>query len=93
MDVPPGLHKVEELTLEKEKEIVNVRTGDQTMVREVNRALILDLLRKNDVISRVQIAKTLRVSKFTVSTIVNELIEQEFVIESGKLCYHCFTTW
>jgi predicted NBD/HSP70 family sugar kinase len=70
--------------LEKENEKVRVRTGNQAMVREVNRALILDLLRRNDVISRVQIAKTLRLSKFTVSAIVNELIEQEFVIESGK---------
>jgi glucokinase-like ROK family protein len=44
----------------------------------------LDLLRKNDSIPRAQIARLLDLSKVTVSTIVSQLIEDEFVTEVGE---------
>lgn len=61
-----------------------IRTGDPEMAREINRALILDLLRKNDAIPRAEMARMLDVSKVTVSTIVNDLIAQELVSELGE---------
>jgi predicted NBD/HSP70 family sugar kinase len=63
---------------------MSIRTGDPEMAREINRALILDLLRKNDAIPRAEMARMLDVSKVTVSTIVNDLIEQELVVELGE---------
>ena len=63
---------------------MNIRTGDPEMAREINRALILDLLRKHDSIPRAQIARLLDLSKVTVSAVVSQLIEDEFVIELGE---------
>jgi len=59
------------------------RTGDPEIAREINKALVLDLLRKNDRISRADIARSLALSKVTVSTIVAELIGARFVAEQG----------
>lgn len=63
---------------------MRVRTGDPEMARELNRTLILDLLRKHDVIPRAQIARLLDLSKVTVSAIISQLIEDEFVVEVGE---------
>ncbi len=63
---------------------MRVRTGDPEMAREINRALILDLLRKHDAIPRAQIARLLELSKVTVSAIVSQLIDDEFVLEVGE---------
>jgi glucokinase-like ROK family protein len=59
------------------------RTGDPEIAREINKALILGTLRKQDRVSRAEIARALDLSKVTVSTIVNELIERRFVAEQG----------
>jgi len=63
---------------------MTIRTGDPEMAREINRALILDLLRKNDSIPRAQIARLLDLSKVTVSAVVSQLIGDQFVIEVGE---------
>ena len=63
---------------------MRVRTGDPEMAREINRALILALLREQDSISRAQIARILKLSKVTVSAVVNQLIEQDLVTELGE---------
>ena len=60
------------------------RTGDPEMAREINRALILDLLRRNETMPRAQIARALNVSKVTVSAVVAQLIEEELVVEVGE---------
>ncbi len=51
-----------------------IRTDDPKMAREINRALILDLLRKNEILSRAQIARLLHISKVTVSAVVSQLL-------------------
>ncbi len=63
---------------------MQVRTGGPEMAREINRALILDLLRKNDTIPRAQIARTLKLSKATVSAVVQQLIGDLLVVETGE---------
>lgn len=63
---------------------MQVRTGDPEMAREINKALILNLLRMNDTIPRAEIARRLQLSKVTVSTIVNDLINSGIVIELGE---------
>jgi glucokinase-like ROK family protein len=54
------------------------------MAREINRALILDLLRKNDSIPRAQIARLLDLSKVTVSAVVSQLLDDGLVMEIGE---------
>lgn len=62
---------------------MKLRTGDPELAREINRALILHLLRNYDMIPRAEIARRLRLSKVTVSTIISGLIESEHVVEVG----------
>lgn len=63
---------------------MRLRTGDPEMAREINRALILDILRRKDLIPRADIARILKLSKVTVSAIIQCLIDEEFVIEIGE---------
>jgi N-acetylglucosamine repressor len=62
----------------------NGRSGDPEMARTLNRALILDLIRKKSGIPRVEIARALHLSRVTVSSIINTLLEEELVDEIGK---------
>jgi len=62
---------------------VKKRMGDPEMAREINQALILGMLRTHDRMSRADIARSLGLSKVTVSTIVGELIAKRFVVEQG----------
>jgi glucokinase-like ROK family protein len=52
-------------------------------MRELNKALILNLVRQSREISRTDIARRTRLSRSTVSTIVSELIDEGWLIESG----------
>ncbi len=62
---------------------MKIRTGDPEMAREINRSLILNILREQDLLSRADIARALDLSKATVSTIVSNLIQDELVEERG----------
>jgi len=59
------------------------RTGDQTLVREINLSLILHHLRENAPISRATLADITGLNKTTVSSLVGELIDRQFVCEIG----------
>jgi len=59
------------------------RTGDQSLVREINLSVIMNHLRKNAPISRAALADATGLNKTTVSSLVNELIERQFVEEIG----------
>ena len=63
---------------------MRIKAGDPEMARELNRALILNLLRVNKSISRVEIAGHLKLSKGAISTIIRELMDSGYVIEVGK---------
>lgn len=52
--------------------------------KDSNYALILDMVRKNSPVSRVQLAKELCLSKVTVSAIINDLIHEGLIIEIGE---------
>lgn len=58
--------------------------ADPEQARRVNRALILDQLRRDDLISRAQISRRLGLSKMTVSAIVSDLLEAKLVTEYGQ---------
>ncbi len=59
-------------------------TADLTLMRELNQALILNLVRQEGQISRAEIAKRTNLSRSTVSNIVNELIGAGRIFEIQK---------
>jgi len=59
------------------------RTGDQTFVRELNRSIILNQLRVGSPLSRADLAAITGLNKTTVSSLMGELMEHDFVREIG----------
>ncbi len=59
------------------------RTGDKTLSKAVNRALLLHLLRNKGACSRASLAKDSGLNKVTVSSQIAELIELGIVKEIG----------
>jgi len=60
------------------------RTGDQTLVRELNRSIILNQVRTCSPLSRADLAAITGLNKTTVSSLVDELIAHGFVREIGS---------
>jgi len=56
--------------------------GNSKVVRNINRAVILNIIREKQPISRVQIARITGLNKSTVSSIVPELIDEGLVYEA-----------
>jgi glucokinase-like ROK family protein len=59
------------------------RTGDQALVRQINLAVIMHHLREHAPISRAALAEMTGLNKTTVSSLVRELIDRQFVREVG----------
>jgi glucokinase-like ROK family protein len=59
------------------------RTGDHALIRQINLSAILYHLRENAPISRATLAEITGLNKTTVSSLVGELIENQFVHEVG----------
>ena len=58
--------------------------GSNELIRNINTALILQTIIQERTISRAALARKLKLSKATVSTIVEQLIAQELICEKGK---------
>lgn len=58
--------------------------GNQELIKKINRRLVLKKIKDSGTISRVQIARELNLSKSTVSSIVDGLIEKQVIIETGE---------
>lgn len=58
-------------------------TGNLDMIKKLNRSLVLEMIREHEEVTRAQIANTLNISRSTVSTIVDELIQKKLVTEHG----------
>lgn len=61
-----------------------LQKGDPEQARQINIALILNLLKTEGVLSRAQIAKKLNLSKMTISTIISDLIDESLIVEIGE---------
>lgn len=57
--------------------------GTSNLIKNINIANVLDVIKKLQPISRIKISKILNMSKSTVSTIVDELINTKLVNEVG----------
>ncbi|TDQ37462.1 ROK family protein [Aureibacillus halotolerans] len=60
-----------------------LQTGDQNLVKKINKSIVLDEVEKKGPISRAQISKNTNLNKATVSTMVAELIQSSLVHEIG----------
>ncbi len=58
--------------------------GDSKFLKKVNEARILNMIRNDDSISRVEISKRARMSKAGVSEIISRLMDDHFIMEKGK---------
>ncbi|MFD1172335.1 ROK family protein [Oceanobacillus picturae] len=61
-----------------------MKTGDQTLVKQINKSIVLGTIEKKGPISRAQISKETGLNKATVSTMVSDLIADELVNELGQ---------
>lgn len=59
-------------------------TGSKELIRDINTNLVLETIINHNAISRAAIAKYLGLTKATISTIVQELINKKLVIEIGS---------
>jgi predicted NBD/HSP70 family sugar kinase len=60
------------------------RTGDLKLIQELNRSIILNMIRINGPISRSELAKRNKLSPSTVASAVNELLQAGLVYENGR---------
>jgi len=58
-------------------------TGDQQLVKRINRSVVLRLLRRQSGLSRAQLAQTSGLTKSTVSLLVRELVDEGWVTEDS----------
>ena len=58
--------------------------ANQEMIRANNRRLVLEFIINNPPVSRAALAKQLSLTKATISTIVQELLDQHFIQEIGS---------
>lgn len=58
-------------------------TGDQQLVKRINRSVLLRLLRAQSGLSRAQMAQTSGLTKSTVSLLVRELIDEGWLTETS----------
>lgn len=59
--------------------------GNQEYIRDMNSRLVLQQIIKDEPISRADLAKTLGLTKATISSIVQNFIDDDYVMEVGSL--------
>ncbi|KYD21900.1 ROK family transcriptional regulator [Caldibacillus debilis] len=62
---------------------MTILTGNQQLVKQINKTLVLETILNEAPISRADIAQKVGLNKGTVSSLVNELIEEQLIYESG----------
>lgn len=63
----------------------NTISGNSTVLRNINRSMILNMIRNRQPISRSKIATLTGLNKSTVSSIVSGLLEEDLVYEQTKI--------
>ncbi len=58
--------------------------ADQTLIRRINRARVLDTIRRRGRISRSEVADIAKLDRKSVTNVVGELLREEYVVETGK---------
>lgn len=60
-----------------------MKTADQILVKQINKSLVLNYIRKKVQISRADISKRTGLNRSTVSALVDELISDGLIVEEG----------
>lgn len=60
-----------------------MKTGDQNLVKKINKSIILNVIQDQCPLSRARISEVTGLNKATVSSLVNELITENLVHEIG----------
>lgn len=60
-----------------------IKTGDQNLVKQINKSIVLDCIEQRGPISRADISKITNLNKATVSSMVSDLIQEHLVLEIG----------
>ena len=63
----------------------NIISGNASVLRNVNRSVILNLIRNEQPVSRAKLAQLTGLNKSTVSSIVSDLLEEELVFETENI--------
>lgn len=63
---------------------MHTRTANLQLMKEINQSIVLNIIRNYGPISRAAIAKKTKLSSTTVSTLVDDLIKQEYLEEIGE---------
>lgn len=58
-------------------------TGDQQLIKKMNKTIVLDTIRQRQPLSRADISAAIGLNKATVSSLVSELIDSHLVTEIG----------
>ncbi|MDK2896727.1 MAG: hypothetical protein PWP04_847 [Candidatus Atribacteria bacterium] len=58
--------------------------GNQKLIRKINRSEIIELIKKDGPLSRVELTRRTGLSLPSISRIVNQLIKEQLVLERGK---------
>lgn len=58
-------------------------TGDQALVKKLNKSIVLDTIRRKGPLSRTDVSERTGLNKATVSNLTTELLEQQLVEETG----------
>ncbi|RRJ63538.1 ROK family transcriptional regulator [Paenibacillus oralis] len=58
-------------------------TGDQQLIKKMNKTIVLDTIRQHQPLSRADISAVIGLNKATVSSLVSELIDSRLVAEIG----------
>jgi len=61
------------------------KIGNLSLVQKINRSLILNLIKDKDPISRADISKITKLTRSTVSNIVEYLIKKDLIKEIGLI--------
>lgn len=63
---------------------MTIRTGDRQLIKELNIALVMNVIRQHEPISRVEIAERTGLGRSTVTGIINSLLREGLVTEIGS---------
>lgn len=61
----------------------NKTTGNLKLIKKINRSLVLETIKKEEPITRAEISKKLNLSRSTVSSLTEELINKKLVFTQG----------
>ena len=61
-----------------------IRTGNIKFIKNINKQLVLNLIRKNELISAPQISHKTGLRPSTILNILNDFIDEKLIIEAGK---------